>query len=194
MAKADVSAPPEAAPARLMTAEELLRLPTGMGECYELVAGQLKTTPANGMLHGYVEANVGSLLAEAVRNSHLGDVVGAGTGFILSRNPDTVRAPDVAFVSQSRIPTGRRPQGYFPGAPDLAVEVISPSECAADINRKVTEYFEAGAHLVWIVYPDTCQVVVYRSARESLALADDDTLDGGELVSGFACRVAELFE
>lgn len=91
-------------------------------------------------------------------------------------------------------PNGGLPDGYFPCAPDLAVEVISPSEAAADVNRKATEYFEAGARLVWVVYPDMRQVVVCRTARESVALSGDDTLDGGEVVPGFACRMAELFE
>ena len=194
MAKAEVSTPPAAAPAHLMTAEELLRLPTGMGECYELVAGVLKTTPANGMCHGAIAANIGCLLHEAVSSSRLGDTVGAGTGFILSRNPDTVRAPDAAFVAAARLPAGDLPEGFFPGAPDLAVEIISPSEGATDVQRKVSEYFGAGARLVWIVYPDMRQVVVFRSARQSVVLTADDTLDGGELLPGFACPVAELFE
>ena len=177
-----------------MTAEELLRLPTGMGERYELVAGELKTAPAAGMCHGVISANIGSLLVESVRGSQLGTVLAADTGFVLSRNPDIVRAPDAAFVAAARLPAGDLPDGYFRGAPDLAVEVISPWEAAADINRKVTEYFEAGARLVWVVYPDMRQVVVFRSARASVALSADDTLDGGELIPGFACRVADLFE
>jgi Uma2 family endonuclease len=189
-----VSAPPGAAAARPMTAEELLRLPTGMGERYELVSGELKIMSPASSRHGRVALRIGSLLEQAVRSGHLGATFGAETGFVLSRNPDTVRAPDAAFVAAARLPAGELPDGYFRGAPDLAVEVISPSEAAADINRKVTEYFEAGARLVWVVYPDTRQVVVFRSARESVALSSGDTLDGGELVPGFACRVGELFE
>jgi Uma2 family endonuclease len=177
-----------------MTADELLRLPTGMGERYELVSGELIIMSPAGSRHGRIVSHVNSLLEQAVRRGRLGATFGAETGFVLSSNPDTVRAPDVAFVAAARLPAGDLPDGYFGGAPDLAVEVISPSEAAAEIQRKVTEYFTAGSRLVWVIYPDTRQVVVFRSARESVALAADDSLDGGELISGFACRVAELFE
>ncbi len=196
MAKADVSAPPDAtaAPARPLTAEELLRLPTGMGERYELVLGELKIMSPAGSRHGRVTSRINSLLEQAVRRGRLGASFGVETGFVLSRNPDTVRAPAAAFVAAARLPAGDLPDGYFRGAPDLAVEVISPSEAAADIQRKVTEYFAAGARLVWVIYPDMRQVVVWRSARASVALAGDDSLDGGELVPGFSCPVAELFE
>jgi Uma2 family endonuclease len=177
-----------------MTADELLRLPTGMGERYELVNGELMTMTPAGYEHGDIALELGARLRVYARTNQLGRVSGAETGFRLRSNPDTVRAADVAFVSQARIPPGRLPQGFFPGAPDLAVEIISPSEAAAEIQRKVTEYFTAGSHLVWVVYPDLRQVVVFRSARQSMVLAADDTLDGGELLPGFTCRVAELFE
>jgi Uma2 family endonuclease len=176
-----------------MTAEELLRLPLGMGERYELVSGELRIMSPAGSRHGRIALRLGSLLEQFVRQGRLGATFGAETGFILARNPDTVRAPDAAFVAAARVPASGLPDGYFPGAPDLGVEVISPSEAAAEINRKVGEYFAAGARLVWIVYPDTRQVVVFRSARASVALGADDTLDGGELLPGFACRVAEIF-
>ena len=194
MAKADLGAPAEAAPARPMTAEELLRLATGMGERYELVSGELKIMSPAGSRHGDIVLEIGMRLRAHVRANRLGATFGAETGFVLSRDPDTVRAPDVAFVVAARVPAGGLPDGYFPGTPDLAVEVVSRSEGAADIQRKVSEYFAAGARLVWIVYPDMRQVVVFRSARESVVLTAQDTLDGGDLLPGFACRVSELFE
>lgn len=194
MAKANLAAPASETPARPMTAEELLRLPTGMGERYELVEGELRIMSPAGSRHGRIALRLGSFLEQAARQGRLGETFGAETGFVLSQHPDTVRAPDAAFVAAARIPAGGLPDGFFPGAPDLAVEVISPSEAAADINRKVTEYFQAGARLVWVVYPDMRQVVVFRSARASVALAADDTLDGGELIPGFACPVANIFE
>ena len=194
MAQPDVSAPPAAPAARPMTAEELLRLPTGMGERYELISGELKTMSPAGSRHGRIAMRIGSRLEQVVDRDKLGATFTAETGFVLSRNPDTVRAPDAAFVAAARVPAGGLPEGYFPGAPDLAVEVISPSEAAAEIQSKVTEYFAAGSRLVWIVYPNVRQVVVYRTARASLALSADDTLDGGDLLPGFSCRVSELFE
>ena len=194
MAQPDVSAPPAAPAARPMTAEELLRLPMGMGERYELISGELKIMSPAGSHHGDIVLEIGMRLRVHVRANRIGATFGAETGFILSRNPDTVRAPDAAFVAAARVPASGLPEGYFPGAPDLAVEVISPSEAAAEIQSKVTEYFAAGSRLVWIVYPNVRQVVVYRTARASLALSADDTLDGGDLLPGFSCRVAELFE
>ena len=194
MAQPDVSAPPAAPAARPMTAEELLRLPTGMGERYELISGELKIMSPAGSRHGRIASRINSLLEQVAHQGGLGATFGAETGFILSRNPDTVRAPDAAFVAAARLPAGDLPDGYFRGAPDLAVEVISPSEAAAEVQSKVTEYFEAGARLVWIVYPNNRQVVVFRSARQDTTLVADDTLDGGELLPAFACRVSELFE
>jgi Uma2 family endonuclease len=194
MAKAEVSAPPETPPTRPMTAEELLRLPTSMGERYDLVEGELRIMVPAGSRHGRVVSRINSRIEQLVERDHLGAAFGAETGFILSRNPDTVRAPDAAFVAAARLPAGELPEGFFPVAPDLSVEVISPSETATDVQRKVSQYFQAGTRLVWIVYPDMRQVVVFRSAREGVVLTADDMLDGGDLLPGFACRVAELFE
>lgn len=179
---------------KLMTAEELIRLPTGMGERYELVRGELKTMSPAGSRHGRISARVGRLLDQYVSGKKLGEVFGAETGFTLRRNPDTVRAPDAAFVAAARVPPEGVPIGYWPGAPDLAVEVVSPDDTAAEVKTKINEYFDAGAKSVWIVYPDTREVVVFRSARESVVLSEQDTLDGGEVIPGFACPVAELFE
>jgi Uma2 family endonuclease len=179
---------------KLMTADELLRLPTGMGKRYELVQGELKTMSPAGSKHGQIAAQICALLTLFVRSGKLGRVFGAETGFILRRNPDTVRAPDAAFVSTARVPKEGLPAGYFPGAPDLAVEAVSPDDRAEEIKAKVSGYFEAGAKLVWIVYPETREVVVFHSARESLGLSAQDTLEGGEVIPGFACAVAELFE
>jgi Uma2 family endonuclease len=181
------------APATVTTAEELLRLPTGMGMRYELVNGELKTMSPAGSKHGRIAAHIGSLLDQFVRSEKLGEVFGAETGFILRRKPDTVRAPDAAFVSAARIPADGLPDGYFPGAPDLAVEVVSPDETAQEIQIKVGEYFEAGARLIWVVYPRTQEVVVFRSARKSDVLSAEESLDGGDAIPGFSCPVKELF-
>jgi Uma2 family endonuclease len=177
-----------------MTAEELIRLPTGMGERYELIEGELKTTTPAGSRHGKISARVGRLLDQFVSEKKLGEVFGAETGFILRRNPDTVRAPDAAFVSAARIPVEGIPTGYWPGAPDLAVEVVSPDDKAVEIRTKVREYFQAGARLVWIIYPETREVDVFHSAHESLNLSGQDNLEGGDVLPGFKCSVTKLFE
>ena len=194
MAKTELAAAPESEVVRLMTAAELLRLPTGMGQRYELAEGELLTMSPAGSRHGRIALRIGSLLERFVRQGRLGASFGAETGFLLSRDPDTVRAPDAAFVSAARLPAGDLPDGYFSGAPDLAVEVVSPTDSAAEVQRKVAEYFAAGAQQVWVLYPETRSVVAFRSARESLVLGIADTLDGGATLPGFVCPVASLFE
>ena len=179
---------------KIVTAEELIRLPMGMGKRYELVRGELKTMTPAGFEHGDIAAELGTRLRAYVRAKRLGAVPAAETGYRLQSNPDTVRAPDVSFVAKARVDKVGKMKGYFPGAPDLAVEVVSPDDTASEVKTKVSEYFEAGAKLVWIIYPDTREVVVFRSARESTVLSSQDTLDGGEVIPGFSCTVAELFE
>jgi Uma2 family endonuclease len=179
---------------QLMTAEDLLQLPSGMGQRYELVEGDLKTMSPAGSRHGRIALRVGALLQQFVRSHGLGETVGAETGFILRRNPDTVRAPDAGFIAKARIPATGLPDGFFPGAPDLAVEVVSPNDGAAEVLRKVSEFFEAGAQQVWVVYPELRRVAVFLTMDASRVLAANDTLDGGTLLPGFTCPVAELFE
>jgi Uma2 family endonuclease len=189
-----VAVPPTAAPPAPLTADDLLRLPTGMGQRYELVEGELKRMPPSGAAHGQVVSSMTAALFAHVRSQRAGAVFGAETGFVLSRAPDTVRAPDVAFVAASRIPAEGLPPGFFLGAPDLAVEVVSPGDTAAEVQAKTQGYFDAGTRQVWLIYPDTRQVAVFRSARESHIFSAGDTLDGGELLPGFALPVAELFD
>ena len=131
-----------------MTAEELLRLPSGMGKRYELIRGEVKTMTPASPRHGKIAVRIGGRLDHFVSARQLGEVYGAETGFTLRRKPDTVRTPDAAFVSAARIPPGGIQSGYFPGAPDLAVEVVSPDDTAAEVKAKVNEYFEAGARLM----------------------------------------------
>jgi Uma2 family endonuclease len=114
-------------------------------------------------------------------------------GFKLASNPDTVRAPDVAFVRQDRIPTPE-PRGFWNGPPDLAVEVLSPDDRTEDIRAKVAEYLTQAVPTVVVVDPDSRKVTVLRPATPELALATDDVLDLSDVVSGFRCTVRELFE
>jgi Uma2 family endonuclease len=184
----------DTAAARTMTADDLLRLPTGMGARYELVEGELKTMSPAGSLHGRIMLRLGGKLEHFVRTHALGETFGAETGFVLHRSPDTVRAPDVAFVARAHVPATGVPIGYFPVAPDLAVEVVSPSDTAAEVQQKVDDYFKAGSQQVWVVYPDQRSVAVYRSAGEMRYFAAEDVLDGGPLLPGFTSPVAEIFE
>ena len=133
-------------------------------------------------------------LGQHVRTERLGRVLAAETGFRISRNPDTVRAPDISFVARDRIPAGGPPEGYWDLAPDLAVEVVSPNDTAAEVQSKVQMWLEAGTRLAWVVYPGTRSSVVHKSLRESSTFVATDVLDGGEVVPGFGYPVAEVFE
>ncbi|MBI3303332.1 MAG: Uma2 family endonuclease [Deltaproteobacteria bacterium] len=176
----------------LMTADDLFQLPDD-GYKYELVEGELIRMPPTGAEHGHIATNAGSLLRNHVKMHDLGVVCAAETGFWLKRNPDIVRAQDASFVAKERIPSEGIPRGYWPFAPDLAVEVISPNDRFDDVQEKVAEYFAAGTRLVWVVHPKTRTVLVYRSLHDVRSLGPDDELSGEDVIPGFTCRVAELF-
>ena len=114
-------------------------------------------------------------------------------GVIVRRNPDAVRAPDVAFIRADRVPPNGMPKAFSEIVPDLIVEVVSPGDSAAEVQSKVREWIEAGARLVWVVYPNDRSVNVIRSLQDRQALAATDSLDGGDVLPGFACSVAEIF-
>jgi len=176
---------------RLHTVEELPDIP----DCYELVDGELvmMMSPA-GWLHGHLVMKIGAVLGAYVEENNLGMVFGEQTGFILTRNPDTVRAPDAAFVREERIPHERSLDEYFPGAPDLAVEVLSPSNRASAMTHKLSQYFAAGTRLVWVVDPKTRLITVHAPGREPAMLHETDTLDGEAVLPGFRYKIAQLFE
>jgi Uma2 family endonuclease len=175
-----------------MTAEQLLEMPKD-GSRHELVQGELKTMPPSGGEHGFVGMNLAAPLARHVRAQQLGVVLGAETGFILSRKPDTVRAPDIAFVRKERIPATGIPKAFWPGAPDLAVEVMSPGDTVMEVDEKVQQWLEAGTGLVWVVNPRRWTVTVYRSLANVTILSVKDELDGQDTIPGFCCRVGEIF-
>jgi Uma2 family endonuclease len=175
-----------------MTAEDLYDLPHDENK-YELASGLLIKMPPAGVRHGGVALRIGSLLDHYTEGKDLGRVYGADTGFILQRNPDIVRAPDAAFVAKARIPTYGEPNGFWDLAPDLAVEVVSPWDRDRQLNQKINEYFAAGTRLVWVVYPDTRTVYVYRSPRDVRALDENGELDGEGVLPGFACPIRRCF-
>lgn len=175
-----------------MTAEQLLRLPRGERR-YELVAGELKTMAPAGWKHGVVVSEVHAILAEFVRKQKLGRMFGAETGFLLERDPDTVRAPDVAFIHRDHLPPQDPPEAYWPGAPDLAVKVLSPGDTEREVKDKVDAWLTAGAACVCGVHPGDCTVTVHRGPDDAEVLGKDDTLDGGDVVPGFRCQVRAFF-
>ena len=176
-----------------MTADELLAMPDD-GFVYELIKGELiKVSPPPGYEHGLVAMNIGGPLYEYAKKHRLGNVYAAETGYLLEQNPHTVRAADVSFVRRERIEKALPVKGYWLGAPDLAVEVISPSDTVGRIEGKVEQWLESGARLVWVVSPKMRSVTAYRSLTEIVVLTEKDTLDGGEVVPGFHIPVAEIF-
>ena len=179
----------ETAP-RLMTADELLMLPDD-GMRHELIDGVLHTMTPPGERHGEVGLALGVLLVNHVREHRLGRVYGE-VGFRLRRDPDTVRAPDASFVARARLQGPVGGPKYFEGAPDLAVEVLSPSDSVRETEEKFGQYFAAGCRLGWLVDPPREAVTVYRAPGVAVrTLGLDDLLDGEDVVPGFACRVRE---
>ena len=175
-----------------LTAEELLRLST-TGRRYELVKGELFEMPPAGGRHGSVAMRIGALLNAHARANQLGEVFAAETGFVLRRDPDTVRAPDASFIAGDRLPEGELPVGYLEIIPDLAVEVVSPSDTPREVRDKVGDWLRAGTRLVWVIYPATRSVTVYRSIDDFETLSEGDELAGGEVIPGFPGSIRELF-
>ncbi|MFQ5614137.1 MAG: Uma2 family endonuclease [Anaerolineae bacterium] len=177
---------------KTIQAEDLLRMPDD-GFRYELVRGELrKMTPA-GHEHGQITARLTWRLAQYVETNNLGVVYAAETGFLLSSDPDTVRAPDVAFVRAERVEAAGDVEGYFPGAPDLAVEVISPGDSYTDVEEKVFDWLEAGTQMAVVVNPRQRTVTVYRSLSDIVVLTENDSFSGGDVVPGWTLAARELF-
>lgn len=175
---------------QITTAAQLLEAPD-LGRC-ELIRGELLMMSPAGFRHGHLAAKLAQILMNFVESRALGVVTGSETGFQIAHDPDTVRAPDVAFVRADRLPP-IEPRGFFPGAPDLAVEVLSPCDRASEVNAKVRDWLEAGARRVWVVDPQTETVAVYRSAGEAAILGLSETLPGEDVLPGFAVPVRQIF-
>lgn len=175
-----------------MTADELLAMPDD-GYRYELVKGELIRMAPTGDEHGDITMALATALNNHVKINSLGKVYAAETGFKLESDPDTVRAPDIAFVSRERWQSTGRLPGFRAGAPDLAVEVLSPSDRVSRVEGKVAQWLEAGARVVWVASPKLHTVTVYRSLIDIVTLTEKDNLDGGDVVPGFQIKVAEIF-
>ena len=175
----------------LMTAEELLEMqPPNMRS--ELVCGRMYVREPAAYRHGKVSLTIGSALRTWVSPRALGDTVGAETGFILRRAPDTVRAPDAAFISNARIPSPD-PVGYAELAPDLVVEVRSPSDRAGRLRAKIVDWLTSGARLVWVIDPVRRCAEVHRADGSTTHLTEADVLDGEDVLPGFTLSLQQLF-
>ena len=185
---------PMTAGSGLMTAEQLLRLPRGEWRS-ELVRGELRQMPLAGHVHGRIAADIGGRLFLHVREHRLGVTYAAETGFLLSRAPDTVRAPDASFVTAARLASMTlSAAGYFSGAPDLAIEVISPSDTYSEVEEKVAAWLESGAQVVVTLDPRRKTGKIYRPGSQVVSLTSADHLSVPDLLPGWSVALNELFD
>lgn len=175
-----------------LRADELLQLDDD-GQRHELIAGELRTVPPSGEEHGGLAAMFTTSLNAHVLANNLGRVFAAETGFLVATNPDTVRAPAVAFVSAERLRAELPAGGYRRGAPDLAVEIVSPHDRYTEVEQKVAEWLAHGTKMVIVVNPRRRSLAVHRSDTEVRYLTIDDQLDGEDIVPGWTMPVRDLF-
>lgn len=179
-------------PEMIMTAEEFLSYPLPDGKA-ELVRGELRVTPPAGGPHGFAASNLLFLLSVHVKHHGLGRAFADGIGYELSL-PHTVRVPDLSFVRTGRLPEHGIGPGLLKLAPDLAVEVLSPSERASELEEKLDDYLAAGTPLLWVVDPVRRTVMIVTADAPVRWLRESDTLDGGSVITEFSCPVGEIFE
>lgn len=174
----------------LLTADEYSRTPDD-GLRHTLQAGLLIAEPQPFPRHAQIQARLAYVLTEFVDARALGVVLTEG-GFLLSRNPDTVRGPDVSFVRADRFNAEEAGRGYFRGAPDLAIEILSPSNRPGETHAKVADYLAAGARLVWVIDPIHHVVAVYRSLLSPRRIAADGVLEGEDVLPEFSIPIADV--
>lgn len=174
-----------------ITLEDLARIPDD-GLRHEIDAGELLAMTRPKLIHGFVQTNLAAILREFVRQNKLGRVV-TEAGFILARNPDILRGPDVAFIRAQNVDRSSV-NGWAEFAPDLAIEIVSPSDTARQIDRKVHQYLHAGTRAVWIVYPDTQSIHVYEPNGIARVIEVNGTVSSPTALPGFELPVRSIFE
>lgn len=176
----------------LLTAEEFAALPLA-GLRSELIEGELRTMPPTFEDHGEVTMRLSVILGQYVLAQRLGKLYAAETGFLIARSPDTVRAPDIAFIQQARLSSPRSAPRWVPVIPDLVVEVVSSGDRPAEVGAKVEMWLTAGVRLVWVVAPEERTIEVHSAESAPIILTENDTLEGADVVPGFSTPVAEIF-
>lgn len=179
---------------QLITIDDLWEMPEKPGVRFELVDGKLIEVTGAGGIHTMIMVTLFRLLSEFSQRHQYGIVFPDGLGYILSPHPGRLRIPDVSFASRDRIPMDGIPEGFWPGPPDLAVEIVSPNDRAEDVHAKVGEYLESGARAVSVLWPRERSVTVSGTTGPVKELGPDDELDGGDVLPGFSVRVVEVFE
>ena len=178
---------------KLLTAHDLMRLYCE-GVRGELIRGVFHETMATGVNHGTIVVKLVLLLGAFIMPNRLGKLMASDVGIWLERDPDTVREPDIAFISTERMPIDEDVPGYSEVVPDLVVEVASPSDSLREVREKALLWLDHGVALVWVTLPEDQAVEVYSPDGSVVTLTEDDTLDGGKALPGFSCRVGEIYE
>ena len=175
----------------LMTAEEFMELPRGEFR-HELINGELITMPVPGIPHGRMQARLVVPLSQFVWDNDLGEVFGEA-GFQLTVDPDTVLGPDACFISKQRLQGAGEVRGFWQGPPDLAVEILSPSDRPSMVNRRITSWFGYAVRHLWIVNEKNCTVTSYRSPSDATTLSESDNLEAQDLLPGFTLSLDRIF-
>jgi Uma2 family endonuclease len=176
-----------------MTAEGFMKLPDD-GYRHELVKGELAIAPLAKKQHGRLESRILRLLFDYVAVSRLGEVTTGNTGYFIFRNPDTIRAPDIGFIQAVRAAIGGDSDGYWEFAPDLAIEILSPTDTYGAVQRKIDDWLDAGTRLVWVVDPERKTVAVFAPDRGPRTYRDEEHLGGEDVLPGFDLALSEIFK
>jgi len=187
-----IAVPKDTNQSKALTDEQFMALPED-DNLYEYINGELIVVANSGVEHGYLALTLGYFLTGFVRSHRLGVTCDSSTAFKMKMG--NKRSPDLAFIAKERLQGLKRlPKGFFEGAPDLAVEIISPNNTFAEIHNKLVEYFENGTRLVWVILPDEECVLVYHQPKPSKLLQVEDSLDGEAVITGFQLPLIELFQ
>ena len=176
-------------PKKDWTADEFFHSP--LSQNHELIEGELVEIMSTGFIHGIIAQEIGYYILDFVKKHKLGVVTASETGFILEKN--TFRGADCAFIGNENLKKHGYPQGFFPTAPDIAIEVVSPSNSSEEMMEKVGLYLRNGSRLVWIIYPKTRMITVYRQNNVVNLLRENDTLEGEDVLPNFQLPIAKLF-
>ena len=175
----------------LSTAEDLMKLST-KGR-YELIKGVIYEMSPSGERHGFIAWKIGYIIGKYVQENKLGIITAAETGYKLSSEPDTVRAPDVAFKSNRKVQEGGITDGYSTVMPEIVVEVSSPSDSHGKVIKKVDLWLSSGVRQVWVVDPEEKNVIIYDEMGKHTIFENNDIIQVGEILPGFECKVNEIF-
>ncbi|MCS6830054.1 MAG: Uma2 family endonuclease [bacterium] len=175
------------------TVQDLAALSRTLAGRWEVVEGRLRELPPANFKHGIVAGRLFARLYNFVEVQGGGYVTVAETGFVLSEEPLTLRAPDIAFVRREKLPEGELPEQFARFVPDIVAEVVSPTDTYSALTSKVSQWLESGVRLVWVVDPSDRTVSVHRAGHPVQILREEDTLTGDDVLPGFACKVSEIF-